>query len=357
MSSRFANALSLNHPIRVQFAPDYTTDNPYQNLLIEALKQYDVEVELISHYKRGLPLYRSVHSQALHLHWPEAYWNKNGAHGTIQKLRFLRDLKLAKRKKSLFVTAHNLYPHNQRNVLSDRNIKATYQLADAIFVHSEGCADVLKKTHGVTSEQIVQIPFGDHSAHQQHAMEINQARTKLDLPINEKICLHFGAISAYKGSLELLSSWNSDEKTPLLLVAGTIFDENLAKKLENIANQNPRILYRPGKVNDEEIPTLFGACDCAIFNYKQIFSSGAACHARSFGLPIIVPKRCDTLELGEPNPTVFRFNKVGKDDFWQSVSQASNLGRNNREGQNWKQETSWDKVAKITANTYRKHLK
>ena len=46
--------------MRILFAPDYRNGLPYQQLLAEALRELDVEVDFLTGYRRGLPLYRGT---------------------------------------------------------------------------------------------------------------------------------------------------------------------------------------------------------------------------------------------------------------------------------------------------------
>ncbi len=50
-----------------------------------------------------------------------------------------------------------------------------------------------------------------------------------------------------------------------------------------------------------------------LFHYRAIFTSGAACLARSLGIPILIPRRLDTVDLAEPHPLVFRFDALETD--------------------------------------------
>ena len=49
------------------------------------------------------------------------------------------------------------------------------------------------------------------------------------------------------------------------------------------------------------------AADCVIINYRELLTSGAASLARSFGVPLLIPARLNTVNLGEPVPRVFLF--------------------------------------------------
>ena len=59
-------------------------------------------------------------------------------------------------------------------------------------------------------------------------------------------------------------------------------------------------------LDDATLRVWLSASDCSIFNYRDIFTSGAAALARSYGLPLLIPRRLASADLDEPHPHVFR---------------------------------------------------
>jgi len=46
----------------------------------------------------------------------------------------------------------------------------------------------------------------------------------------------------------------------------------------------------PHFVSEEDVPLFHHACDCVVFNYRQILTSGGVALAKSYGKPIIAPR-------------------------------------------------------------------
>jgi hypothetical protein len=90
-----------------------------------------------------------------------------------------------------------------------------------------------------------------------------------------------------------------------------------------------------------------------LFNYRAIFTSGAACLARSYGVPILMPSRLGTVELGEPNRLVFRFSEG---DLREKLEQALQTKPDYEAAAPWRDATAWPRVAAATAEVYRAAL-
>lgn len=344
--------------VRVLFAPDYRAGNPYQRLLAEALAGHGVEVDCLSSYRRGLPLFRGIAAAApdvVHLHWPEAYFARRGDRlDQLRVARYRLDLRLAASRVPIVVTAHNLLPHNRATEAGVfRNMRATLHRAEAIFVHSQASRAKLAQIFDVADERIAVIPFGDHAVTLGPPIPHETARATLALPADQKICLIFGTVSPYKGIKEVVEAWSRSRIPHRLVVAGPVLYSDYAKQLEDAAEGNAAIELHisPRWLDDEALRTWLSAADCAIFNYLDIFTSGAAALARSYGLPILLPNRATTVDLGEPHPTVLRFESVDI-DLPHVVEWALAMRPDYELARGWREQTSWARVAEATAPVY-----
>jgi hypothetical protein len=94
------------------------------------------------------------------------------------------------------------------------------------------------------------------------------------------------------------------------------------------------------------------ASDCVIFNYREIFTSGAAALARSYGIPLLIPSRLTFADLHEPHPLVFRFQALD-DAFRAQLERALATPSDYDLASDWREKSGWDRVAEITASVYR----
>ncbi len=122
----------------------------------------------------------------------------------------------------------------------------------------------------------------------------------------------------------------------------------IAARAEGVAE------FRPGWLADADLREWLSAADAVLFNYRAIFTSGAACLARSYGVPILMPRRLQTVELGEPSPPVFRFDLAG--DLREKLEQALQTKPDYDAAAPWREATAWPRIAAATAEVYREAL-
>ena len=283
---------------------------------------------------------------------------KNDFLDRFRMQRYPLDLQLATRDKPLFVTAHNLLPHNrgeERGVFE--NVRDTIQQARAVFVHSKEAGQLLSETFGTDPSKNCVIPHGEQSVAMPPPLSMQDARELLDLPLTEKICLSFGTISPYKGIDEVLSWWRAHDPECRLVVLGRVFQEEYAHELRNLAANAERIDLRVSDdwISDEQLSHWLCAANCTVFNYRSIFTSGAAALARSFGVPILIPQRLSTVDLEEPHSHVLRFEGL-EIDFADQLQHALSVEARFDVALDWRESTSWSNVARITEDTYRQVL-
>ena len=104
-------------------------------------------------------------------------------------------------------------------------------------------------------------------------------------------------------------------------------------------------------LDDAALRVWLSAADCSIFNYRDIFTSGAAALARSYGLPLLIPRRLASADLDEPHPHVFQFDTL-ETDFRVQLDHALATPRDFGIADEWRRKTSWKRVAEITASVY-----
>ncbi len=341
-------------PIRILFAPDWREGVAYQDLLARELAQLGTEVVFASGYRRVLPLARITHQfrpDVLHLHWPEAYAFRRNRFDAVRIRRLSIDVRLAALTAPLVLTAHNLFPHNvdPRGALG-RAITSVHRMASAVIAHSHEAARVVCETHGVDPRRVFMIPHGDlSSAHGNELPDRRGARQSLALP-DRPICLMFGRVEPYKGIDEIVDFWNTEQPGAELCIVGfndgDLYGKDLLKRIGG--NPSIRTIFR--HVPDTELALWLAAADCVMFNYRALLTSGAAPVARSFGVPLLLPSRLSTVDLGEPNPRVFRFDDVSKLKIL--LPEALAIGSDYSSAEPWRRACAWNVTAEKTRGVY-----
>lgn len=341
------------------FAPDWRNGVAYQRLLAEALPAHGVRVSFLADYKRVLPLRRLMRGHAgdiLHLHWPEAYYPVKGdAWDWFRRARFCFDLAGAARNRALAVTAHNLHAHNRADeAFVLRNSRASFRMAHVIFAHSEIAKQRLIQTFDLAAEKIRVIPHGDLSVTLGTPIPKSEAREALGLKAG-RLAILFGAVEPYKGQEEVIAWWKKEKPDATLAIAGKPHTDEYRAHIERLAAGTPNIITRFGWLDDAQLRLWLCAADVALFNYRQIFTSGAASLARSWGLPMLLPKRLDTVMLDEPSPFVHRFERLDS-DFAAKLEDAFRITPDFAAAAGWREACTWDTAARLTADGYRMAL-
>lgn len=343
--------------MRVLFAPDFRAGVPYQTLLAEALVRQSVAVDFLSDYRRVLPLFRALKNKrfdVFHLHWPEAYFPRmRDGLDLFRRARFPLDLALAARGRPLVVTAHNLFAHDRRHEwFAQANARAALRRADAVIAHSEGAKMELVQSVGISPERCHVILHGDLSVPLGEPVSRELARQKLALSPG-KYCLIFGAMKPYKGMEEIIEFWRETKPDAQLVLAGEVTSETYGAELRQRMAGLENVVADFRRLSDEDLRFWLSAADAVILNYRAIFTSGAAGLARSWGVPILLPSRLRTVDLQEPHPLVFRFEK---NNLSQQLHAALNTPPSYAAAESWRRLTNWDNVAKKTAAVYRNVL-
>jgi len=340
----------------VVFAPDWRGGVPYQRLLAEALRAQNVTVSFLTGYKRVLPLARLLAGQRcdlLHLHWPEAYYPQLGDRcDWFRRARFTLDLALAARRTPYVLTAHNLHEHNLQHLpFAHANYAAAYRGARVVFAHSEAAKQRLIEVYRLSPERIRVIPHGDLSVVLPAPIPRDEARAKLGLPPGP-LGLMFGAVEPYKGQEEVLAWWKATRPAAQLVIVGKPNTPAYAGTITRAAEAAPGVALHLAWLDDATLALWLSAADAVLFNYRTIFTSGAASLARSWGLPIVLPRRLDTVDLAEPDHRVFRFTDF-ESDFAAVLHQALKVPSDFASAAPWREFTSWPRIAEATAAGYR----
>jgi glycosyltransferase involved in cell wall biosynthesis len=342
--------------MNVFFAPDYRAGVAYQSLLAEALADQGVRVTFPRGHRRVLPLWRGVQNwkgDLLHLHWPEKFFEvRRDGLDFWRKLRYPLDLWLTARRFPIVLTAHDLRPHNRSEAFLHENFRRTYDAARAIIVHSEKARDAVRAAYGPKPEKLHVIPHGDLSASMPPLPPRAEARAALGIAPDERLCLMFGTVEPYKGIEPVLDWWRSSAPEATLAIAGKPFSPEYGAALTSLAQGSPKIRFDLAWQTDEALGRWLAAADCVLFHYKAIFTSGAACLARSLGIPILIPRRLDTVDLAEPHPLVFRFDAL-ETDFLPALQAALATGPDFAAAEEWRKTTAWERIAEQTACIYR----
>lgn len=177
-------------------------------------------------------------------------------------------------------TAHNILSHEEKKGEKEK-LNRWYRLFDGIVVHNEGSKALLEEYAGCQNAVCV-MPHGAYTGYDIRQIE------------HEKITLlAFGIIREYKGVDILLNAAallpDAVRERVRIVVAGKQL-RSYGLDPEEMVRQNHLescvdLMIR--RIEDEELPDLFGQADACVFPYREIYGSGALLMAYAFEKPVI----------------------------------------------------------------------
>jgi beta-1,4-mannosyltransferase len=268
--------------------------NPYNALLYTALEQIGVQVLEWSGDLSDLE-----RADVLHLHWPESPLNLPDASGINLVLEAVR---LARAQNVCVVwTAHNLRAHTGIHPLLEREFWTKFcdSLDGVIALSNHSCAALLEKHPSLEHVPITVIPHGHYRGVYPNTITREEARAKLNLPLEVPVLAFVGQLRAYKGVPELLEAFAKLEGEVRLLIAGKPVPSEDAPHLEALAVRDPRVRLELGFVPDDRLQLFFNSADLIVLPYRQILNSGSAMLALSFNRPVLAPAIGSLPELAQ----------------------------------------------------------
>jgi glycosyltransferase involved in cell wall biosynthesis len=200
--------------------------------------------------------------------------------------------------KRIVLTAHNVNAGRRDlkdSILNRLTLEFQYRVADHIFVHTKKMKEELKNTYHVDETAVTIIPYGINNAVPQTDLTPMEARQRLGIRVGERVILFFGTIRPYKGLEYLVAAFqqlSTEQDNWRLIIAGsrTKGHETYLKDILLTVSSGcncEHVIQKIDRIPDDEIEMYFKAADTAVLPYTEIFQSGIAFLAYSFGLPLI----------------------------------------------------------------------
>lgn len=141
--------------------------------------------------------------------------------------------------------------------------------------------------------RVVSLPHPPFDVFFDPQIDRAEARRRLGLDPDERVCLFFGTVRPYKGldvAIEALARMREPER-PLLLVAGEFYPPRDAvdRALGRLGRQG-RVMIHDRYIRNEEVAVYFQAADVLVAPYRSATQSGVLQIARAFDLPVIASR-------------------------------------------------------------------
>ena len=232
----------------------------------------------------------------LHVHWTQrvaqiADSEAEAWAGVEEFTGFVTRLK--KRGVRVIWTVHNLLPHELRYLEPELALsRFLAEAADSIHVMTVETPQVVEHLYRLPPERLRHIPHFSYLG-EYDPMPSDRAREGLGLAPDEPTVLFFGRLRSYKGLETLFSALalltESGRGVPTLLLAGKPEPAGAENHIKTMLPTASRVVTHFSFVDEEDIPTWFGAADVAVFPFTQILNSGSVHLAATLGVPVVLP--------------------------------------------------------------------
>ncbi len=341
--------------------PDYTETNLYQSLLSESLVKCGAILRLEKVHGLFALSRVSILSwkpQLIHIHWQHPFLlGTNKVNSILRSCCFIFELLVLKMLGIRFVwTVHNLINHDRKY----ENVEIFFtgllaRLCHAIIVHTPSARDaVVEKFHLEKKKSKVNIvPHGNYLCYPNY-LDRSTARKMLGIPLTDHVFLFFGLIQPYKGVLELIEAFEQlNLEQTKLIIAGKSFNDGLNKIIQKKALVNHNLIIKAEFIPDDQIQVFMNASDIVAFPYKDVFTSGSAILAMSFGKPVISPAIGCVTDLFNSKGGFF-YDPSDKQGLLNAMKVALNSDLVTMGDNNFTLATKigWDQIGRLTHNVY-----
>src|SRR5688572_5247444 len=270
--------VAFYYNLAARLPKDDPRNNPYGELLIEALERRGVQVEYTIHFDEAFLAANRGRIDVLHFHWPHfIYYDADATamarqmHAFVGRLQLARDLGY-----KVVWTAHNLYPHNRTHQNIDHECRlALCRLCTAILAHCDVAAEAVRRTFGRTHNLFV-APHGHFIGVYPNRLTHAAARAQLGIPEDAFVYGLFGNLQPYKGVERLIDhigrlpgddSW--------LVVSGGNRSPAYLDALHRHAAGRPRIVLRTyPRAPTEDVDLVHKAADVIALPFADTMTSG-----------------------------------------------------------------------------------
>jgi len=272
--------------------PGADFNNAYVGRFCESLETTGISVVSILDPFRAI----SKEIDVLHMHWPEkVFWGVGRWKSALGALTVLIGLIVLKIKGVKIVwTVHNLEPHDSGNKFMwfwRPYIWGVTLLIDGFVTLCPSTVQIARdRFANLALKPGVFLWHPDYKVPEYSVRKRAEWRKKFGIGIADKVFLFIGQIRPYKGVKELIECFAKVQDTSRrLLIAGSIYNEQLKTKLQRYAAVDSRIILHLQYLSEDELAITALAADVIVLPFRKSFHSGSIIYALSAGRPVITP--------------------------------------------------------------------
>ena len=357
---------STRQPLRLFYAPSFSSSNPYQQQLADHLEDLGVQVQGIDVHEFYLPTaIQDLKPDIIHLHWLDTFFKARSTVKSLLKLTaFIFGLLILRMSQvKLIWTVHNLRMHEIStnrwlNWMDQICTWSVAKLSNAIIVHGNAAKAEVASCFKLSTAKINVIPHANYIGSYENTITRTEARKSFQLDESDAVFLFLGHIRPYKGVMELIESFKKiNHKHVKLIIAGKTLTQEIADQIVSKAEDASNIHLKLESIPDDQIQRYMNACDAVVFPYRYVMTSGAVILAMSFGKACIAP-RIGCIAEALQNQEHLLYDNSNPEGLFKAmefaINNASTLPMVGEFNLNTVVQWDWQRVSNKTLEVYQK---
>jgi beta-1,4-mannosyltransferase len=317
--------------MKIGLFPYGNQQNPYQQLLKEALESSGVQV---------VPMYKSrwkflsffqllrVDVDVIHFFWPHDFYTGRGKIATVfKRVMFVLSSWVLSRRKLVY-SVENLVSHEAHTALEIKDeqcwIQKIVKRSDAIVCMSHASLELFRTFYQMNTNTLTAVvPHVNYLSVYPNTITQEEARRKLNVSNEARVLLSLGRINRYKGLHGLIAAFKSVSTSDLdvLFIAGKCSDESLLSELKEISLSpgNGRVIIENRFIADEELQYYFNASNGVVLNYTdEPMNPGSVVMAMGYACCILAPEK-EVLKELVPAGALFSYRELDQEDLSSAI--------------------------------------
>ena len=308
------SALGAEHRLERWAHWPRTTDSPYYGMFYGAMRAHGVvPVATLRPTEAWL---ESREADAVHVHWPERLWRREGR-GPLARFRRVRRLTrflVAARAHGLRViwTIDNVRPHEGFDWVDRRGYAVVARAADVIICHTRSSLELVSRSFAPRGEILV-MPHGSFEGVVSMPRPRDVVLRDLGLdPLLPTVCC-VGYLRAYKGLELACTAVSTFAGRVQLIVAGPAHGYDMAA-VRRAMGALPGAVLADRRLTDQEFADVVGNSDASLLPYSSVTTSGVMLASWTLGTGVIasdLPAFREMIPLTGDAARLFRAGDAG----------------------------------------------
>lgn len=225
---------------------------------------------------------------------------------------------------------HNVVSHNMKESLGEKIVnKLLLRYSDRVTAFNNYIKDSIVAEYG-TRKKIYLMRQGIYEGLYPPVTTKNKACKLLGVDPDNFVLLLFGGIAPYKGIDILISALKeyNNEDIRLIIAGSAHADPDYGNIIENMANEDKRILFVNELIPEEQLTLYFSAADYTIYPYRDISNSGVLFLTITMGVPTIIADKGGVKEvLALESDCGILLSDVTKQEIIKAIKKAQTIER------------------------------